>query len=187
MKHATFAMLMAALLLTGSVTAAQAAQPVVPTDGPSYARHMERGNHFGPRYRGMNDNRWGHRGDRWNHDRRGFGMHGNCWEAIDLTERQRADMIDLMTKRYKAELELRMEMRDLRNATRDVWERDTATPDEIIAANTALGAARGKLDALRYQCREEMKNILTEEQLQTLDDRRCGPNGDRPHRAPWFR
>lgn len=238
MRHTSFAMLMAALLLAGSVTAAHAAQPGDPMDDPEIAEYMDDADDFGMPPQA----RFGPRG-RWNRDggpgprqfssRRqgpGFGMQGMCgmqgmrgmrgmqgmrgmrgmqgrpWEMLDLTEQQRKDMIDLMTKMFKGRLETRMEMRDLQQAARDIREKDNATAEEIIAAHTALGAARGKQEALQYQLRQEMRGILTEEQLKKMDefrdsmprpfrdgrfgpDRpgRPGPDGKRPPQPPKSR
>lgn len=214
MRHTSFAMLMAALLLAGSVTAAHAAQPVDPMDDAEIAEYMgddddfgpSRPGRFGPRGHWNRDGRPGPRPQHFRHQGPGFGMHGmqgRRWEMLDLTEKQRTDMVDLMTKMFKAKLESRMEMQDLQKAARDIREKDNATAEEIIAANTALGAARGKQEALGYQLRQEMRSILTEEQLKKLDERRegmprpfrdgrfgpdrPGPDGKRPPQPPKSR
>lgn len=112
-------------------------------------------------------------------------------DELELTDAQKTQMVDLMTARFREGLLVRMELADAHKKVRELTDADTPDSAAIIAANEALGAARGKMEALGLTAKEEFKKVLTPEQQAKLDemrDRRWGDrdgeDGPRPDRRP---
>lgn len=157
--------------------------------GPRHRFGPRHGPGFGPgpmmmRHHGDRDNRGDF--DRSSGPRMGKGM--KKWDRIDLTADQKKQLIDLKSAQYKDRLTAQMEMREAAMVLRDLRRSGNASEQDIIAAHQAMGAARGKLEALRYKQRDAFKQILTPEQLEKFETRdrpdrdRDGRPGDRPGR-----
>ncbi len=101
-----------------------------------------------------------------------LGLGGRAWEQLDLTDAQKKQLVDVLVDNYRSFLETRLEVMGAAGKVRDLRENDSATSDEIIAANTALGAARGKMEALVQGFRQNVEKLLTPEQLKKLEDMR---------------
>lgn len=196
MRKRIFALLLAATLLAGShgVSFAgeyddQPMQPGYGNCGPG------RGFGHGPsmRHRGPgNDRRGGGRQD-FDGRRQGFGggHHGfgggrnwggggrpgfggpmfgqRLFDRLDLDKAQRDKLVEVMTENFRAGLVARLEMREAENKLADLRESDSASPEDIVAANEALGAAAGKMEVARRKAREAVEAVLTPEQREQLD------------------
>lgn len=130
----------------------------------------------GPRHRSGPGHRFGGMGMGMGH-----GMGRMPFAQLDLTADQKARLIDVATTQFRAGLEAKMEMMDAQKKLWDLRDDDSASSDAIIQANAAVGAAKGKLEALRNQAKDEFAKVLTPEQLKKLEERRVGPPpfGDR--------
>lgn len=125
---------------------------------------------------------------------RGFG-HG-FMEELDLDADQKAKLVDVLTDNFRAGLEARMELQDAKKKLHDLRKDEAASGEDIIAANTRVGEAKGKLEAAGRKGREDIRSLLTPEQLKKFDenrrpfphdgpDRPFGPRGrDRDDRRP---
>lgn len=122
---------------------------------------------------------WRHRG------RRGPGMHGmghgwgmsmgmgfGRWSGIELDQAQKAKLVDVMTANFRARMEAGMALQDARDTLDELRDDKDASAEAIIAANAALGEAKGKLEALRRKAHDDFRGILTEEQVKKLDEKR---------------
>lgn len=201
MKRKSFALILAAALLAGTCYTASAGAPP-DVDEPT----MDESRDFGPRFGGRHEgprgwhrggpdrDDWrggpGHRGKRgMHHGDFGIGFGGaHAFEMLDLDASQKTKMIDVLTNNFRARLEAKMAMVDAQRKLRDLYEDDNANADAIVAANAAVGEARGKLDVLSRKFRDDMKGVLTEEQIKKLDDmkddRPFGPRGDKRPDGP---
>lgn len=126
------------------------------------------------------------------------GMQGmmspRMMDELNLTDAQKNQMVDLLTQNFRERLLARMEMADAQKKLRDIHESETPDHDAIIAANGAMGTLKGKLDVQRRKLRDDMRKILTPEQVEKLDNMRKGPppprgwdkrdDGKRPPRGP---
>lgn len=120
--------------------------------GPGMRRHP--GKHWGP---GM-------------HMGRGMGMGMGMMRGLDLTAEQEKQMIDIMTENYRQRLLAGLEMRNEHKKLRDLYESDNPDHDAIIAANQALGAAKGKMDVQFRKFHNDLKSILTPEQQKKWEE-----------------
>lgn len=180
--------------------------------GPRDFRDRRPGPHHGPMaghygFRGMDGPRGrmdgfrkeGFRRPGMDHAAKMFGP--RAWEKLNLTAEQRTKIIDLMTNNYRAKLEASLEMLEARRSLRGLYQEDNNLQAEsIIAAHSAMGAARGRMVALDRQLKTDLKGVLTPEQQKTWDDmqkppfRKPGPDGKnkdgkgpgdrRPQRGP---
>lgn len=104
-------------------------------------------------------------------------------EMLQLTDAQKSKLVDLMTENYREGLLARMEMHDAAGKLRDLYDADAPSADAVVEANQEMGAAKGKLDALRLKMWNDVKSVLTPEQIQKLDDfEKSAP--PRPDRRP---
>lgn len=99
----------------------------------------------------------------------GYGM--RVFEDLNLTPEQKTQMLDAITANFRARLEARLNMMEAMKKLHDVYGKDGAADAEIIAANQAVGEAKGKLDVLRKNGMDKFKAILTPEQAKILEDR----------------
>lgn len=106
----------------------------------------------------------------------GPGMMGRfgpgMWRELNLDAAQKDALVNVMTENFRTGLKLRMEMADARMKLRDLRKDDQASGEDIIAANTEIGALTGKQEALRLKAREDYRAILNADQLKKLDDLR---------------
>lgn len=211
LNRKSLAFLLAATLLAGTVHSARAGEAAPEDDQPEISRENEwrgrgpgRGRNDGPgpdrRFGRHHDDGW-HRGGRPERGPGGPGpgfrcgtprMHGKGgdmgmglgrgWEALDLDDTQKSKLIDVMTENYRARLETRMEMLAARKNLRKLQDAETLDADAVIAANANLGMAKGKLEVLRRQLRDNVRGVLNADQLKKLDewkDNRPGRGGPR--------
>lgn len=140
--------------------------------GPRMGRGMDCGMDCGMMGRGMG-NKMGH----------GM-MNPRLMDALNLTDAQKSQAVDVLTENFRQRLLARMELGDAQKKLRDLYDAESPSPDDIIAANTAVGAAKGKLDVQRRKFRDDIRKIMTPEQIQKLDDMQKAPpprrGGDRP-------
>lgn len=142
--------------------------------------------------RGPGEHRWGGgpgHGPMMHHGRdmkgmgkaKGMGMFGpRFMERLDLDATQKAKIVDIMTNCFRDRLTAGIEMADAQKKLRDL--RDSEKPDHeaIVAAHQALGAARGKMEVIGSKMRQDVRAILTPEQIKKLDDMdKRGPRMDR--------
>lgn len=101
------------------------------------------------------------------------------WEALKLTADQKKQVVDLLTNSYRARLEAGMEMMETRDSLRKLHGNETLDAEAIIAANSAMGAARGRMHVLNRQLRDDLNKILTADQQKALEELRK-PRARRP-------
>lgn len=208
MRSKLFALLLAATLLAGSTGTSWAGETGDTSarsengwrdadpdnDGfrrPGRRGHMGRG--FG-NHRGRGDGRnFGHGpamtrrgggpGGRWN----GNGMHhGGMFgpamaERLGLDQAQKDKLLDAMTENYRAVLEAKMELQEAKFKLNELRRSSDAAAEDIVAANEALGAAKGRMEVTMRQSREALESILTPEQKEKLESFRDAP----PPRRGW--
>lgn len=197
MKRKSIALLLAAAMLAGTMYTASAEEstPPAPSEDEEFCEGWcpgrgpggPRGG-WGRHDRDRDDRRGGPGqrgpGARFHHDDsdgKGFGMGPGMgfgrrgWDKIQLDDAQKAKMVDVMTANYRARLEAKMNMMEAQRKLRDLRKDDSASHDAIVAANAAMGEARGKLEVLGRKSRDEMRSILTPEQVKTLDEMRDAP------------
>ena len=192
MRSKPIALLLAAALLAGSASLAMAGERG--GSGPRDERGGMCDRWDGPRHDG---NRGGRHGDGWRDgpgrgdfgmghgDFGGFGMrHGGFgpgfWMDLDLDATQKSKIVDILTNQFKTGLEARMELMDARKKLEDLRENDSVANADLIAANEAVGLAKGKLEVVQKSAREDIKKVLTPEQVKQLEERRdAPPSGDR--------
>lgn len=206
----SLAALLAMALLVGTVQSVRAGEDDSATDQQEIARENDwRGRgwrHDGPgpdrKFGRHQDDGW-HRGD---HGGRGFGGPGGfrCgtprlqgrehgegmgmgfsrgWEKLQLDDAQKSKLIDVMTENYRARLQAKMEMQAARQKLRDLKDAETLDAEAVIAANVDMGKAKGKLEVLRSQLRDNIRGVLNAEQIKQLDEWKekrpgRGPRGD---------
>lgn len=174
-KYTALVLAAALLAATVNVFAGENPPPRPDRNGPRHEGWRDRRDGDGPRHNGWRDRRdddgpgcgmMGGRGMRMmGHDGFGPGAMG----LLQLDAAQKAKVVDMMTENFRAGLEARMEMDEARQALRQLQRDDNATAEAIVAANTAMGAAKGKMDALRMKSARDMEGILTPEQKTRLD------------------
>lgn len=131
------------------------------------------GRHDGPGF--------GPRGPRGIHDLHGpKGMHR--YMDLDLTDAQKSQLIDVLTENYRQNLEARFALINAKKALGDVYDRDDVDQQAIVSAHEALGAATGRMAALKRGAYDQIKGILTPEQIEKLESPRKGDRRDRPGR-----
>lgn len=110
--------------------------------------------------------RFGHRGGMRD------GMFGpRFMEELDLTDAQKGKLVDVLTENFRNRMLARIEMHDAIAKMRELDKSDNPDHDAIIAANAALGTARGKMDVLERKLKEQVRGVLTPEQVKKLDER----------------
>lgn len=110
--------------------------------GPGMGRGMHMGGMLGPRFMDM----------------------------LQLDASQKGKIVDIMTENYRQRLLARMEMHDAMAKLRDLDAAAKPDHDAIVAANQAMGAARGKMDVLGRKLQDELRGVLTPEQLKKMDE-----------------
>lgn len=147
-------------------------------DGPGFHKRGHHDNWRGgpghrPDMRPDRDHRMGGKGMR-----HGMGMFGpRFMEMLQLDDGQKAKIVDVMTENFRQGLLAKMEMADARKKLWDMQESDSTDHDGLIAAHQAVGAAQGKMQVLHRKMRDDVRAVLTPEQLKKLDD-----FDKRPHR-----
>ncbi|MCC8166329.1 MAG: Spy/CpxP family protein refolding chaperone [Planctomycetes bacterium] len=126
------------------------------------------------------------------HDGPGFGPRGfhdmtgpkemRRLMDLDLTDAQKSQMVDILTDNYKQGLEARLALMDAKKALADVYDRDNPDQAAIVSAHEALGAATGRMAALKRAGYDRIKGILTPEQVEKLDSPKRGDRRDRMDR-----
>lgn len=103
-----------------------------------------------------------------------FGFGHRLMDELELTDAQKTQLVDVLTAKFRESLLARMELADAHQKARELTNAET--PDSaaiiaaIIAANEALGAARGKMEALALTAKDDLKKILTPEQVAKLEE-----------------
>jgi Spy/CpxP family protein refolding chaperone len=116
----------------------------------------------------------------------GMGFPFRRLSDLDLTSEQRARIVEMLTANYKAMLEAGFMVNDAVSKLREL--RGGGAGDEaLIAAHRNLGEAMGRLQSLRGKAKEQIKDVLTDEQKAKLgkpgrrerfdDDRGCDYRG----------
>lgn len=100
----------------------------------------------------------------------GPGMHMGMMARLDLTPDQERQMVDLMTENYRQRLLAGLEMRNEHKKLRDLYESANPNHDAIVAANQAIGGAKGKMDVLARKFQTDMKAILTPDQQKKWEE-----------------
>lgn len=90
-------------------------------------------------------------------------------DRIQLDAAQKTKVVDILTNAFRERLLAQMEARDAMLKLREHRKSDTSKSEEIIEANKALGAAKGKMDVLKRKTREELRAVLTTEQVTQLE------------------
>ncbi len=108
---------------------------------------------------------------------RGFGF--GMMRRLDLTPEQQKQIVDAMAENYRDRLLARIELGEAFEKLREARNTDPVNADAVIAANQAVGAATGKLDALSRTFADKIKPLLTPEQLKKAEAMRDGRRGDR--------
>lgn len=210
----SFALMLAALLLVGTIHAAWAGDEPRPQDEPAvsgqrgigfqrgWRHHDGRDGDFRPcrpvdcqdRGWGRGARQYGPRGHRGfgGPDRhfggmgmgRGQGFGLMRFDQLDLTADQKTRLIDVMADNYRATLEARFEMMEAGNKLRALRREDGVSSETIIEANAAAGAAKGKLEVLHRQMRDDVEKILTPDQIKKLEEGRRPPSVGRDDRRP---
>ncbi len=104
----------------------------------------------------------------------GMGMvDADFMRGLNITDEQRRRMIDIATENFRERLSLRWEMEKARHALEELNASETTDYDAIIAANEALGGARGKLDVARRKVMGQFAAVLTPEQREKIDQFRA--------------
>lgn len=101
----------------------------------------------------------------------GMGPHHRMVTDLDLSADQKAKLVDALTKNYRARMEIMMDMAAVRSDSWDLRRDGEASNDDIVAANRALGEARGRMEVQERTARDEIRGILTPEQRERLDRR----------------
>lgn len=122
-----------------------------------------------------------------------FGFGHRVMDELELSDAQKTQVVDVLTAKFREGLLARMEMADARKQLRDASEAESPDAAAIVAANEAMGAARGKMEALGLTAKDDLRKILTPEQAAKLDEMRQSWRADRddddddaprPHRRP---
>lgn len=121
-----------------------------------------------------------------------FGFGHRLMGELELTDAQKTQLVDVLTAKFREGLLARMELADAHQKVRELTSTENPDSAAIIAANEALGAARGKMEALALTAKDEFKKILTPEQQAKLEemkgkrfaDRDDDDEGPRPDRRP---
>lgn len=114
------------------------------------------------------------------------GMHGMMGMRklfdLDLDDAQKSRLVDVMTENYRNRLNAGLELASARDALASLYDSENPDADSIVAAHQAVGAAEGKMAVVRRGMMDEVKKILTPEQvekLEKMDRPGRGPRGDR--------
>lgn len=100
----------------------------------------------------------------------GMMMHPRAMLKLDLTDAQITQVVDLMSQNYRDRMLATIERVRAYEKLADLHESDSADHDAILAANQAVGTAQGKLDVLAKKLQAGIKDILTPDQLQKMED-----------------
>lgn len=133
--------------------------------GPGHGPAMM---HHGPGMKGMD------RG-------KGPGMFGmRFMDRLDLQDAQKTKIVDILTNSFRDRLMTGMEMQDAARKLRELRESESPDHDAIVAAYQAVGASRGKMEVIGRKMRQDVRAVLTPEQVQKLDEMdRRPPRPDR--------
>ncbi|MDR1534068.1 MAG: hypothetical protein LBU64_03085 [Planctomycetota bacterium] len=110
-------------------------------------------------------------------------------EELGLDPAQKTRLVEELAAGYKVGLEARLEIRESLGNLRRLRNDPNASGEAIVAANAALGEAKGKLEASRRQSEGKIRALLTPEQLERLDRTRREPpfrGGDWRPGCRWF-
>lgn len=98
------------------------------------------------------------------------GFHFGMMDRLDLTTDQQRQMVDIMTENYRERLLARLDFSEASDKLRDLQNSDNPDHDAIIAANEAVGSAKGKMDVVNRKMQNQVKTILTPEQQQKMEE-----------------
>ena len=107
---------------------------------------------------------------RYNADGREYGAGYN---RVELSEEQINEIADLRNEFYNETEELRDQLRDLNRELRDLEFRD-ASNAEIGEVEDRIEEVLIQMDEKRTANQEKMESILTEEQLNLIEENRLG-------------
>ena len=99
------------------------------------------------------------------------GDYGIGYRQIELTESQLDKISEYREEFYNESEELREKLRDLNWELRDLYMTD-ASNEEIGAVEDRIEAALEELEQMRAANQEKIESILTEEQLQQIEENR---------------
>ncbi len=99
------------------------------------------------------------------------GDYGVGYRQIELTESQLDKVSEYREEFYNESEELREELRDLNWELRDLHMTD-ASNEEIGAVEDRIEAALEEIEQMRAANQEKIESILTEEQLQQIEENR---------------
>lgn len=100
-----------------------------------------------------------------------FG-HGRLMDELEVTDAQKTELVDVMTNNFRQGMLARMEMAEAHKKLAELSSTKGADDAAIIAANEAIGAARGKLEVLGRKAQDDFRAVLTPEQAAKLDEMR---------------
>ena len=115
----------------------------------------------------------------------GFGMVLRMADKLELTDSQKAEIKAQMEKNGLARIDKEAELEKAELKLRNLRMND-ASDSEILAAIDKVGQLKTDLQKMRFQHRSQMKSILTEDQLNKLDELRKEFRKDRSGRRGRF-
>lgn len=112
---------------------------------------------------------------------------GPRFEALDLTQEQKDQMRSLRTKNRKAMIELKAKAELAQVELHELMRERNPSEKKVEQAVAKINAARGKMMERQVKQKLAMKKVLTDEQLQKLEEmpkgRRGGGEGGRYFRG----
>lgn len=105
------------------------------------------------------------------------------FDCLDLTEDQEAQITNLRTAHYKDVLPLRNEMGEIRAKKRTLISQENVDLGAVNKNIDKQSALQAKINKLQASHRVEMKKVLTDEQIMTLQSRNF--NGQRQGRRAY--
>lgn len=160
MRTRSIMAILALALMAGSLSAALGEDAV----RDRRARQESRERRFREMPRG-----WGGRGE--GGGCHGVGLYGGLITSSDLAldqERKEA-VIELLTAGFRDSLKARAETREAALALYRMREDGNADGEAVVSAHAALGSARGRLEAIRFQTRRDILNVIGPELAEKLD------------------
>lgn len=100
-------------------------------------------------------------------------------DELNLTDAQYDQLKDMMVENEKEAIELRSQMEVLRLELEEIMTEDKPNKTEALKKVDELGTVRTKLQKLRVGLRIDMKNVLTDEQIDKLQELRAERRQDR--------
>jgi Spy/CpxP family protein refolding chaperone len=115
----------------------------------------------------------------------GHGMLLRFADEIGLEENQQAEIAELMEQNSMERIDKQAELKKARVTLRHLQLGD-ASEAEVLRAMEQVGDLRTDLQKMKYQHRNQIKSVLTDAQLEKLEDLKeeLGPR-DRQQRGDW--